>query len=166
MFASPETPLSLRMASCNGMAASKEAKLKETAARRISIIQLDAPDPVNKQTKGDRRLVEKFELETSVMNQQWLQLIHIGQWVPRSPCTSMVVMTILRRGIRSSCPREDTGVTFNTANTSALKQNCIGNHLDNRELLEWIHHDRHLPSKPRSVNTKRDRQNLVRSART
>lgn len=93
-------------------------------------------------------------METGVMSQQRLQLIHIEQSVPRSPCTPTVVTAVLRE-IRSLCPHEDTGVTSNTANISALRQNCIGNHLSNWELLEGIHHDRHLPSNPRSFNTQK-----------
>lgn len=86
------------------------------------------------------------------MNQQRLQLIHIGQVVPCPSCIPTVTSTILSRGIRLSCPHQGTGVILNTANTSALRQDCIGNHLSNKELLERIYHDRDLPLEPSSVN--------------
>lgn len=93
MLASPETPLSLRMVDCNGMAANREARLKQTAASWIRIVHIDAPGPVEQWNKIDRRLVEKPDLETSVMNQQRLQLIHIGQVVPCPSCIPTVANT-------------------------------------------------------------------------
>lgn len=93
-------------------------------------------------------------METSAMSQQRLQLIHIGQSVPRSPCMPTVVTAILR-GIRSSCPHEDTGVTSHGQYISTETENCVENHLSNKGLLEGIHHDRHPPSTPRSFNTQK-----------
>lgn len=97
-------------------------------------MHIDTPEPVEQWNKIDRRLVEKLDLETSVMNQQRLQLIHIGQVVPCSSCTSTVASTISSREIRLSCPHKGAGVALSTGNTTALRQDCIENHLSNKGL--------------------------------
>lgn len=122
------------MVDCNGIAANREARLKQVAARWMRIVHIDAPEPVEQWTKIDRRLVGKLDLETTVMNQQRLQLIHIGQVVPCSSCTSTVASTISSREIRLSCPHKGPGVALSTGNTTALRQDCIENHLSNKGL--------------------------------
>lgn len=81
------------------------------------------------------------------MDQQRLQLIHIGPVVPRPLCIPTVVLNTVRRAIRSLYPHEDSGVTFNTVDISALRQNCVGNHLSNKGTT------RRDPSRPLPTST-------------
>lgn len=86
--------------------------------------------------------------------------------MPFSSCIPTVASTIPSKEIRLSCPHEGTGVALSTTNTWALRQYCIGDHLSNGELIQRIHHDRHLHLEWPGVNIQKIDKTWSWSART